>query len=175
MLFPHAALRTADVGILQFAHRTISPSGAGTVGYMAPEQAMGRPSRRSDIFATGLVLWQMFSGRLPEWPFEWPLAGYARLRQLIHADMIVLLKRSLEMKPSRRFEDGGQMLAAYLRAKPKVLRHYDRARRPKRKKPTTKRDWKEIRQQQVLHTYGRQLETTLKCNRRSGPVSEARL
>ena len=132
LLFPDGRLRLTDFGISKIAHRTISASGAGTVGYMAPEQAMGRPSRRSDVFATGLVLWQMFSGRLPEWPFEWPLAGYARLRLLLHPDMIALLKRSLEMKPSRRFEDGGQMLAAYLRAKPKVLRHYTRTRRPKK-------------------------------------------
>ena len=78
LLFPDGRLRLTDFGISKVAHRTISASGAGTVGYMAPEQAMGRPSRRSDVFATGLVLWQMFSGRLPEWPFEWPLAGYDR-------------------------------------------------------------------------------------------------
>ncbi len=76
LLFPDGRLRLTDFGISKVAHRTISASGAGTVGYMAPEQAMGRPSRRSDVFASGLVLWQMFSGRLPEWPFEWPLAGY---------------------------------------------------------------------------------------------------
>jgi serine/threonine-protein kinase len=172
LLFPDGVLRLTDFGISKIAHRTISASGAGTVGYMAPEQAMGRPSRRSDVFATGLVLWQMFSGRLPEWPFEWPPLGYARLRQLVHPDMIMLLKRSLDLKPSRRFEDGGQMLAAYLRAKPKVLRHYDRARRPKKAKRTTKRDWKEIRQQQFQRQFGRRLETTLKCRRCTGPVSE---
>ena len=76
LLFSDGRLRLTDFGISKVAHRTISASGAGTVGYMAPEQAMGRPSRRSDVFATGLVLWQMFSGQLPEWPFEWPLAGY---------------------------------------------------------------------------------------------------
>jgi serine/threonine protein kinase len=172
LLFPDGVLRLTDFGISKVAHRTISASGAGTVGYMAPEQAMGRPSRRSDVFATGLVLWQMFSGRLPEWPFEWPLSGYARLRLLMHPDMIVLLKRSMELKPSKRFEDCGQMLAAYLRAKPKVLRHYDRARRPKKAKRTTKRDWKEIRQQQFQRQFGRLLETNLKCNRCAGPVSE---
>ena len=64
LLFPDGRLRLTDFGISKVAHRTISASGAGTVGYMAPEQAMGRPSRRSDVFATGLVLWQMFSGRL---------------------------------------------------------------------------------------------------------------
>jgi eukaryotic-like serine/threonine-protein kinase len=172
LLFPDGRLRLTDFGISKVAHRTISASGAGTVGYMAPEQAMGRPSRRSDVFATGLVLWQMFSGRLPEWPFEWPLAGSTRLRQVLHPDMITLLKRSLEMKPSRRFEDGGQMLAAYLRAKPKVLRHYNRARSPKKTKKTTKRDWKSIRLQQFERQFGRQLDTRLKCKECEGPVSE---
>lgn len=172
LLFPDGLLRLTDFGISKIAHRTISASGAGTVGYMAPEQAMGRPSRRSDVFASGLVLWQMFSGRLPEWPFEWPLAGAARMRLVLHPDMIALLKRSLEMKPSKRFEDGGQMLSAYLRAKPKVLRHYTRTRSPKKTKRTTKRDWKEIRQQQFLRQFGRQLETHHKCGKCEGPVSE---
>jgi hypothetical protein len=53
-----------------------------------------------------------------------------------------------------------------------VLRHYDRARRPKKAKRTTKRDWKEIRQQQFQRQFGRRLETTLKCRRCTGPVSE---
>jgi serine/threonine-protein kinase len=172
LLFEDGRLRLTDFGISKVAHRTISASGAGTVGYMAPEQAMGRPSRRSDVFATGLVLWQMFSGRLPEWPFEWPLAGYTKLRQTLHPDMIALLKRSLELKPSRRFEDGSQMLSAYLRAKPKVLRFRAQHRR-KKTKPATQRHWKEIRQQQFLRRFGRALETTLACGRCNGPVSEA--
>ena len=172
LLFPGGVLRLTDFGISKVAHRTISASGAGTVGYMAPEQAMGRPSRRSDVFASGLVLWQMLSGRLPEWPFEWPLDGYARLRLVLHPDMIALLKRSMEMKPSRRFEDGGQMLAAFLRAKPKVLRHYMRARQPKKSKTTTKRDWKAIRLQQFERQFGKQLATHFKCRDCEGPVSE---
>jgi serine/threonine-protein kinase len=171
LLFGDGQLRLTDFGISKVAHRTISASGAGTVGYMAPEQAMGRPSRRSDVFATGLVLWQMFSGRLPEWPFEWPLAGYAKLKHTLHPDMIAVLKRSLELKPSRRFEDGSQMLAAYLRAKSKVLR-FRSARRRSKTKPPTKRHWKEIRQQHFLRQFGRQLETGFKCSRCDGPVSE---
>jgi eukaryotic-like serine/threonine-protein kinase len=175
LLFSDGRLRLTDFGISKVAHRTISASGAGTVGYMAPEQAMGRPSRRSDVFAAGLVLWQMFSGYLPEWPFEWPLAGYERLKLVLHPDMITLLRRSLELKPSRRFEDGGQMLAAYLRAKPKVLRHRAHGRRRKKAKTTTRRHWKEIRQQQFQREFGRVLETHYQCGRCDGPVSESML
>ncbi len=173
LLFSDGRLRLTDFGISKIAHRTISASGAGTVGYMAPEQAMGRPSRRSDVFATGLVLWQMFSGQLPEWPFEWPLAGNEKLKVVLHPDMITLLRRSLELKPSKRFEDAGQMLAAYLRTKPKVLRHGDRKRRSRKTKTTTRRDWKEIRQQQFLRQFGKALETHYKCNRCTGPISES--
>jgi eukaryotic-like serine/threonine-protein kinase len=171
LLFPEGRLRLTDFGISKIAHRTISASGAGTVGYMAPEQAMGRPSRRSDVFAAGLVLWQMFSGQLPEWPFEWPLAGYNKLRILLHPEMTALLRRSLDLKPSRRFADGGQMLAAYQRAKPKVLRQNSR-QHPKKTKRTTQRHWKQIRQQQFQRQFGRLLDTHSKCEHCSGPVSE---
>ena len=93
LLFPNNRLRLTDFGISKIAHRTISASGAGTVGYMAPEQAMGRPSARSDVFAAGIVLWQMFSGYLPEWPFDWPPPAYERMKRRVHPDMLAVLRR----------------------------------------------------------------------------------
>jgi serine/threonine protein kinase len=74
ILFPGNQLLVTDFGIARVAQRTIQGSGSGTVGYIAPEQAMGKLSFRSDVFSIGLVSYRMFSGCRPEWPFSWPLA-----------------------------------------------------------------------------------------------------
>jgi len=52
LIFPGNHLRLTDFGIAKVAQKTIQGSGTGTVGYMAPEQALGRPSLRSDVCVT---------------------------------------------------------------------------------------------------------------------------
>ncbi len=124
ILFPGGIVRLADFGIAKVAlqTRTIQGSGQGTVGYIAPEQAMGRPSFRSDVFSMGLVLYRMFSGELPEWPFDWPGPGDHRLRRNLSRDFIRFLRRSIEVHERRRFRDGAEMLDEFEELSERALR-----------------------------------------------------
>jgi eukaryotic-like serine/threonine-protein kinase len=122
LIFPENRLLLSDFGIARLALRTIRGSGSGTVGYIAPEQAMGRPSFRSDVFSSGLLLFRLFSGHLPEWPFEWPAQGADRLKAKIPPELIDVIRRSIEPNPARRFRDCIQMSRAFEAVQPKVRR-----------------------------------------------------
>ena len=56
IMFSGNRIRLADFGIAKVSQKTIQGGGTGTVGYMAPEQAMGKPSFRSDVFSIGLIV-----------------------------------------------------------------------------------------------------------------------
>lgn len=131
IIFPGNRLRLADFGIAKVAQRTVRASGSGTLGHMAPEQAMGKPSLRSDVFSLGLVIYRMLTGRLPEWPFLWPPPGYDKLRRKAHPDLIAFLRKAIDVNPRKRFRDADQMLTAFRRIKTRLLRHA--AARQKRK------------------------------------------
>ena len=122
ILFPNNRLRLADFGIARIARRTIQGSGSGTVGYMAPDQAMGRPSLRSDVFSLGLLIYRLITGHLPEWPFEWPLQGHARLRRATSSEFVAFLQKALELNPRRRFADAAEMLAEFELVQENALR-----------------------------------------------------
>lgn len=131
VLFSGNILRLADFGIAKVALKTVRGSGTGTIGYMAPEQAMGKPSPRSDVFSTGLIMYRMLSGVWPEWPYAWPPAGIKKLRHKVHPDFVDFLKKAIDPQPKNRFRDCVQMRNAYLRLKPKVVTYAERRRKSK--------------------------------------------
>ena len=124
ILFPGNQLRLADFGIAKVARKTVSTSGSGTIGYMAPEQAMGKPSMRSDVFSAGLLLYRMTTGELPRWPFQWlQLGGRERLVRNWNASFIAIIRRSLHVDERKRYASAIQMLEAFHKVKDKAMRN----------------------------------------------------
>ncbi len=124
IVFSGDRLRLADFGIAKVTRKTIQGSGTGTIGHMAPEQAMGKPSFRSDVFSLGLIIYRLFCGHWPEYPFAWPPPGAFLLRRKkVHPELIEFIKRSIAPLPKDRFKDAVRMRAEFLRLRPKVLRH----------------------------------------------------
>jgi serine/threonine protein kinase len=110
ILFPANRLRLTDFGFSKIAERSVKKaSGSGTVGYLAPEQALGRPMFQSDVFALGLVIYQMFSGQLPEWPHEWPPPGYQRIRSKLKPKTLSWLRKAIELRPQDRYKNAVTM------------------------------------------------------------------
>ncbi len=128
LLFEDDHLRLGDFGIAKAAQRTISGSGTGTLGYMAPEQAMGKPSTRSDVFSIGLIAYRLFSGKWPEYPFAWPPPGAKTLRRRVHPDAIGILRKSIAIAPRDRYADAGKMADAWKKVRLKAIRYANRNR-----------------------------------------------
>ena len=109
LLFPGGVLKLTDFGIAKIAQKTVRGAGTGTIGYMAPEQAMGKPSFRSDVFSVGLIMYRMLSGVWPEYPYDWPGPGITKVRKRVTPEFVDFLKRSIEPRPRGRFRDAIHM------------------------------------------------------------------
>jgi serine/threonine-protein kinase len=83
---------------------------------------MGRPMFQSDVFSAGLVLYRLFAGTLPSWPYEWPPEGHRRLQKKLHPDMVALIRRAIEIRPRKRYPDGLRMYGAFQRLRRRALR-----------------------------------------------------
>ena len=68
MVLRDGSVKVADFGIACLADsaQTLTQEALGSVHYISPEQAQGdRPDARSDIYSSGVVLYEMLTGRLP--------------------------------------------------------------------------------------------------------------
>jgi eukaryotic-like serine/threonine-protein kinase len=105
-LFVGGQLKLADFGLLTEAHPLVSR--VGTQKYMPPD---GRMDMRADVYAVGLVIYEIISGL--------PVDDFPRLgRQLrpiignpILTSLLRLVLRACEREPEKRFADARAMLA----------------------------------------------------------------
>jgi len=68
MILRDSTVRVTDFGIarLESSQKTVTREAFGSVHYIAPEQAKGsKIDCRADIYSTGVVLYEMLTGRLP--------------------------------------------------------------------------------------------------------------
>jgi serine/threonine protein kinase len=105
-LFVDGELKLADFGLVTEANPQVSR--VGTLKYMPPD---GHMDTRADVYAAGLVIYEMLTG-LPVESF--PRLG-DRAQQAVETPILGMLNRvalrACEPDPQRRFRDAGEMLA----------------------------------------------------------------
>ncbi|MGH9369753.1 MAG: protein kinase domain-containing protein, partial [Thermoanaerobaculia bacterium] len=92
----------------------------GTLPYMAPEQFRGQPAdARSDVWALGVVLYEMAAGSRPfqgQTGFDLSSAILTRppapLPGKVPVGLKAVIERCLEKEPARRYQRGGEVRAA---------------------------------------------------------------
>ena len=170
ILFSGNQLKLADFGFAKRCVRTLKASGSGTIDYIAPEQAMGRPKFQSDVFSIGLVLYRLFSGKLPEWPFEWPLVGHDKLKARVRPELIDVLKKAIQLDPAKRYDSAVAMHADYER----VHSHARKQKRPRSRNGTRRSpSWRQMQWREFQRKFKAQLDTRHHCRRCEGPVAES--
>jgi serine/threonine protein kinase len=88
---------------------TLTGQPMGTMSYMSPEQIEGSyADSRSDVWALGLVLWELFTGKRPIPGEASPRLQSPRMKKSWES----LILRCVERDPARRYLDAGEVCAA---------------------------------------------------------------
>ena len=105
MIDAEGRARIMDFGIAVLGAAPQNPGLiAGTPVYMAPEQRLGQASEKSDLYALGLVLYELFTGRraYPELDDDGRLAATALVAEGLDATVEKVIRHCLEPDLSNR-------------------------------------------------------------------------
>ncbi len=113
-------VKVGDYGLSKFiscSRRSGHTESIGTVHYMAPEVANGRYGKEIDVYALGIMLYEMLTGRVP---FDGESVGEVLMKHLTAQPDVsalaepyrTIVTRALEKDPEKRIRSVHEMLAA---------------------------------------------------------------
>jgi serine/threonine protein kinase len=113
-------VKVGDYGLSKFlssSRRSGQTESIGTVHYMAPEVANGRYGKEIDVYALGIILYELLTGRVP---FDGESVGEVLMKHLTARPDVSMLAepyrsvvaRALEKDPQRRYHTVVEMLSA---------------------------------------------------------------
>jgi len=168
-MFTQNKVLLGDFGIgIHLKGRLATVDEFGTPGYVAPEQAYGKPTYSSDCFAVGLILYEYITGVLPRWPYRWPFKGYELLCRRTSLSIVRFLRRALTIEPARRFTNAGDMLAAFQDTLPGRIVEKVSTQAPK---PRVK-SWQLLRREAFEARYRKALQRFSPCVNCGEPLAE---
>jgi hypothetical protein len=116
----NGALKVGDYGLSKFissSQRTAQTQSVGTVYYMAPEISTGNYNKQIDIYAAGIILYEMLTGKVP---FEGESAGEILMKHLttppdltkLPAAYVPIVAKALAKNPAQRYATINEMAKA---------------------------------------------------------------
>jgi tetratricopeptide (TPR) repeat protein len=117
MLTSDGAVKVTDFGIAHLAGGqgtslglTMAGAQMGTVNYMAPEQRVdaAKVDARADLYAVGVVLYELLTGQLPLGAFE----PASRVNPQVDPRLDAVVQKALKPDPNARFGTAAEMAAA---------------------------------------------------------------
>ena len=125
MITPNGVAKLLDFGIARSAEAArLTATGAtiGTLAYMSPEQASGRPiDARTDLWSLGVLLYEMCTGARPFRGKTAPALlnailneqppSAAKLRRELPSEVDAVIARCLEKDPASRYLDAAEVIA----------------------------------------------------------------
>jgi serine/threonine protein kinase len=127
MLTYTGGVKLIDFGLAKWKAKVVQTATGvqwGKTSYMSPEQYTGKPvDHRSDLFSTGVILWELLTGRQMFPPSESRLPNAtvsppSRYTRDVTPGLDQVVTRALSIQAADRFQTGEEMCAALLAEMP---------------------------------------------------------